>query len=109
MLALTFSEKELKQVTMESIMFSKVKANLPWLEARVIVNQYLLFHIGSAFMAGNPALVDKDSCLLQVPVLYTTTKGNKEVGTFYVKADTNKLLLPKSTPKEEIYHNAEID
>ncbi len=94
---------------MESIIFSKVKANLPWLEARVTVNQYLLFHIGSAFMAGNPVLVDKDSCLLQVPVLYTTTPANKEVGTFYVKADTNELLPSKSTSKAEIYQNAGID
>ena len=84
--------------------YDKRKPELPWFEARVQVNKYLLHKVGSAFIAGNPKLVDAEKLLLQVPVLYTLFEnGNREVGKFYVKADTNQIVTELSDSRTQIY------
>ena len=77
--------------------YDKRKPELPWFEARVQVNKFLLHKVGSAFTAGTPKLVDSEKLLLHVPVLYTLSgKGNREVDQFYAKADTNQIVVELS-------------
>jgi len=88
--------------------FKKVKPEGKWLEARVAVNQHLLFKVGSAFMAGEPEVFEMSQLVLRVPIIYTGGKENAEVGSFFVKADTNQLLLERCDSKEQIYEKAGI-
>lgn len=88
--------------------YKKVKPEGKWLEARVVVNQYLLFKVGTAFMAGEPEMMDSSQFILRVPIIYTGGEENVEVGSFLVKADTNQLLLDCCDSKENIYAMARI-
>ena len=88
--------------------YKKVKPEEKWSEARVVVNQYLLFKVGSAFMAGEPEMIDPSQLILRVPIVYTGADENFEVGHFFVKADTNQLLLECSDSKEKIYATSGI-
>ena len=90
--------------------YDKQKPELPWFEARVQVNKYLLHKVGSAFIAGEPKLVDTEELLLEVPVLYTLAdRGNREVGVFHVRADTNQIVMERSDSREQIYAAAGIN
>jgi hypothetical protein len=90
--------------------YNKKKPALPWFEARVRVNKYLLHKVGSAFIADAPKLVDAEKLLLAVPILYTLSKkNNQKVGQFCVKADTNEIVFEHSDSREQIYENAGID
>ena len=88
--------------------YKKIKPEGKWLEARVAVNQYLLFKIGSAFMAGEPEMIEPQQLILSVPIIYTGREENVEVGSFFIKADTNQLLLDQCDSKEQIYETARI-
>ncbi len=90
--------------------YEKTTPELPWFQARVQVNKYLLHKVGSAFIAGEPKLVDAENLLLAVPIIYTLSEtGNREVGRFYVKADTNQILIGLSDSREQIYAAAGIN
>ena len=90
--------------------YDKSKPVLSWFEARVQVNKYLLHSVGSAFMAGEAKLVDAEKLLLQVPIMYTLSEeGNQEVGVFFVKADTNQIVMERCDSREQIYAAAGIN
>ncbi len=88
--------------------YKKIKPEGKWLESRVVVNQYLLLKVGSAFMAGEPEMIDSSQFILRVPIIYTGGNENFKVGSFFVRADTNRLLLERSDSKEKIYATAGV-
>ena len=50
-----------------------------------------------------PEMSAPSQFILRVPIIYTGADENFEVGNFFVKADTNQLLLECSDSNEKIY------
>lgn len=77
-------------------------------KAKGLVNEHLIKHVGSGFMAGEPEILKTlDSVLWKVPVFlaYPSKGVVGKVGDYFVDAATGNIV--SVTTKEAILKNAE--